>query len=131
ASRRADVRRAGRLAPLPLAGRGWGWGGGIEMASGRVRQQRPPPRCFAPTLPARAGLSHVTQHIEEEGFVPSCSLEFATQRSLGVGVGADDVEGETPENGQVGWRVVLAISRQILVEHDVEHPMQAVFDGPM
>src|SRR6266705_6323899 len=91
---------------------------------------RPRMMPLAPS-PLWAGLSHVTQHIEEEGFVPCCSLEFATHGSLGVGVGAGDVEGETPENSQVGWRVVLAISRQILVEHDVERPVQAVFDAPM
>ena len=41
---------------------------------------------------------------------------------------ACDVEGQASENGEVGRGVVLAVARQILVEDDVERPMQAVFD---
>src|SRR5947209_8042346 len=29
------------------------------------------------------------------------------------------------------WGIVLAIARQVLVEDDIERPMQAIFDGPV
>src|SRR5206468_12553679 len=46
-----------RCAPLPLVGRGWGWGSELVDAARPIT--RPPPRRFAPTLPTRAGQSHV------------------------------------------------------------------------
>src|SRR3982074_3743689 len=83
------------------------------------------------TLPWRAGLSHVAKELEGKGIVPSGALEFETQGGGCIGVGSGDIEGKTSEYGKVGRGVVLAVAGQILVEDDVERPMQAVFDGPM
>src|SRR5437660_7959490 len=44
---------------------------------------------------------------------------------------AGDIEGEAPQDGEVGWGIVLSIARQVLVEHDIERPMQVIFDGPV
>src|SRR5476649_1049511 len=41
------------------------------------------------------------------------------------------VEGELSQHGEVLWPMILAISRGILVEYDIEHPMELVLDGPM
>src|SRR5882762_773716 len=84
-----------------------------------------------PNPPPQAGLSHVAQQFEEELVVPSCALEFGAQGYLCVGLSAGDVESQAPEDGDIGRSVVLAVSRQIFVEHDVERPMQAVLDGPV
>lgn len=84
------------------------------------------------SVPVRnPGLSHVAKDLEEEGIVPSGALELEAQRGGCVGVGSGDIEGKAPEHGKVGRGVVLAVAGQILVEDDVERPMQAVFDGPM
>src|SRR6202451_3194190 len=91
------------------------------------KTSRPPPL----PLPTRAGLSHMAQHIEEEGFVPSRALELATQGSFGVGMGAGDVESEATQHGEIGRCIVLATARQVFVEQHIERPMQAVFDAPM
>ena len=42
-----------------------------------------------------------------------------------------DIEGKSPQNGEVGGSVVFSASRLILVENDVERPVQDVFDAPM
>src|SRR5438552_18246457 len=85
--------------------------------------------CSLPRL--RAGLSHVTEEIEEESIVPSCALELGSQGDFCVGMSAGDIEGEAPQDGEVGWGIVLSIARQVLVEDDIERPMQAIFDGPV
>src|SRR5262249_3675013 len=83
------------------------------------------------TLPWRAGLSHVAKELKKKGIIPAGALELEAQGGVGVGMGSGDVEGKSPEDGKVGRAVVLAIAGQILVEDDVERPVQAVFDGPM
>src|SRR5204862_8330964 len=67
----------------------------------------------------------------EYSIVPSCWLEFGSQGDFCGGMSAGDVEGEAPQDGEVGWGIVLAIARQALVEDDIERPMQAIFDGPV
>ena len=44
---------------------------------------------------------------------------------------ASDIEGKSAQNGEVGGSVVFSASRLILVENDVECPVQDVFDAPM
>src|ERR1700755_51000 len=93
-----------------------------------------PPRSSLHSLrpsPSRAGLSHVAEEFEEECIVPPGALELAAQGDCRVGVGLGDVESQTPEHGQVGRSVVLAIAGKVLVEGDVERPVQAIFDAPM
>src|SRR5438045_9622605 len=79
----------------------------------------PPPH---PSPVNGAGLSHVTEEIEQESIVPSCALELGSQGDFCVGMSAGDIEGEAPQDGEVGWGIVLSIARQVLVEHDIERP---------
>src|SRR5713226_4739644 len=83
-----------------------------------------------PTLPWRAGLSHMAQKADEKGIVPPCTLDFSAQRRR-VGVGAMDVEGEAPHDRQVLRGVVLPGTVAVLVQDDVENPVQLVLDRPM
>jgi hypothetical protein len=80
--------------------------------------------------PLFPGLSHVAEEFEEEGIVPSGALELTPQRGGCIRMGSAHVEGQASEHGKVGRSVVLAITRQILIERDVERPVQAVFDRP-
>lgn len=73
----------------------------------------------------------MTEEFEEEGIVPAGALELETQRGGCAGVGSGNIEGTSPEHGKVGWAVVLAVAGQVLVEDDVEGPVQTVFDAPM
>src|SRR3546814_16075766 len=44
---------------------------------------------------------------------------------------SDLVEGQVPEDGEVFRSVVGAVAGGVLVEGHVEHPMEAVLDGPV
>ncbi len=46
-------------------------------------------------------------------------------------MGADDVEGDFSQEGDVLRAVVLTVSCGVLAEVDVEDPVQFVFDVPM
>src|SRR5438270_7318506 len=83
------------------------------------------------TSPFRAGLSHVQEHVDEKAVVPPRPFELASQRGLCVGMRASDIECKSPQNGEIDGSVVFSTSRLILVENDVECPMQDVFDPPM
>src|SRR6266581_3576082 len=83
-----------------------------------------------PSLPVRAGLSHMVQKLDEKGIVPPCTLDFSAHRS-GARVGAEDVEDEPAQDGQVLRGVVFSRSAAALVQDDIEHPMQLILDGPM
>src|SRR5467141_4892941 len=86
---------------------------------------------YAIALPLRAGLSHVQEHVDEETVVPGGTFEFAAQRGLCIWMSASNVERKSSQNGEVRGSVVLSASRLILVENDVERPVQNVFDAPM
>jgi hypothetical protein len=47
-----------------------------------------------------AGLSHMSKELEEEVFSPSCEVHFAGDGFV-VGMGAQDVEGDASEDGEV------------------------------
>lgn len=50
---------------------------------------------------------------------------------MGARRGPEDVDGNPPDGGVVLGRVILASATGILVEQDVEHPMEAVLDAPV
>src|SRR6202022_2588993 len=83
------------------------------------------------TLPWRAGLSHVQEHIDEEAVVPGGTFELASQGGLCIGMSASNIEGKSAQDGEVGRSMVFSASRLILVENDVERPVQGIFDAPM
>jgi hypothetical protein len=66
----------------------------------------------------------------EEGIVPACALDFAPQGSA-IGVGSQDVEGESVQDGEVLRSMVLSRAISIFGKMDVEHPMKLVLDAPM
>src|SRR5882762_5025866 len=100
-----------------------GAGSAEDDAGDRVPQSRPTGR--------GAGLSHVEEHIDEEAVVPGSTFELASQGSLCVWMSTSNVEGKSAQNGEVGGGVVFSTSHLILVENDVERPVQDVFDAPM
>src|SRR5207248_8474760 len=84
----------------------------------------------SPTLypsPACAGLSHLAQHIEEKGIIPARSLDFPAHR-CGAGVRAHNVECQPPDDREILRSIVLARTIPILVEDDIENPMQLILD---
>ena len=72
----------------------------------------------------------MTEHTQEEGIVPSSALDFLTERRCSR-VGAYDIESEPSEYREILGSVVLSTSIAILVEDDIEHPMQLILDAPM
>src|SRR6266550_4307866 len=85
-----------------------------------------------PTVPSPlwAGLSHVAEEIEKERVVPAGTLEFLAQ-GYSVWVRANDVECESSQDREVLRGIVFSGSVAILVEQNIEDPMQAVLDAPM
>src|ERR1700736_4255280 len=88
------------------------------------------PQLLLPS-PLRAGLSHVEEHIDEETVVPGGAFELAPQGGLCIGMSASNIKGKSPQDGEVGGRVIFSAPRLILVENDVERPVQTIFDTPM
>src|SRR5882757_10805304 len=72
----------------------------------------------------------MTEHGEQEGVVPARALDFATD-GFGVGMGLEDVEREPAQDSEVLGSVVLSRAVAILVEVDVEYPMELVLDAPV
>jgi len=62
--------------------------------------------------------------------VPSCSLDFDGERSLGC-VAPDDIEGAPSEDCDGGGAVILAVAGCVLAKGDIELPMKGVLDGPV
>ncbi len=79
---------------------------------------------------ALTGLSHLAENGSGERVGPSGSLALAAYGYVGSR-GSEDVEGEFSQCGEVFRSVVTSVSGAVLVEPDVEHPVQAVFDPPM
>src|ERR1700687_6107361 len=72
----------------------------------------------------------MAEYCHEEGIVPTGALDFAPYGCV-IGVSSQDVEGKPAQNGEVLRSVVLSRAIDVLVEMDVEHPMEFVLDGPM
>src|SRR5665809_132892 len=72
----------------------------------------------------------MTDDGSSEGVGPSGALAFAADRQLWPGC-AQHVEGETSEDREVFRAVILAVAGLVFVEADIEHPVQAVLDGPV
>ncbi len=61
---------------------------------------------------------------------PSCAFS-AWPDGAPVACGADEVEGEVVDGAHVAGAVALPEAGLVVAEGDVEHPMQAVLDGPV
>ena len=75
-------------------------------------------------------LSHLTDDGSCEGVGPSGSFALAGGGHPGAGL-IEQVEGEAAEDGEVLGSVVAAVSGAVLVEGDVEHPVQRVLNRPV
>jgi len=66
----------------------------------------------------------------EELLAPCCKLHFATDRSI-IGVGLQDVDRDSAQNGKILRSVVFAGSGIIFVEDYIQWPVQLIFYAPM
>src|SRR3981189_3184906 len=94
---------------------------------GVLHQGRRPKAAYA--SPPSAGLSHLTEHGEEEAVLPPCAFDFSAY-GRGTGMGSKDVEGKPAQDGEVLGSIVHSGPVAVLVEVNVEHPVQLVLDGP-
>ena len=72
----------------------------------------------------------MSKEFEEELSLPSCEFHFAPDGPI-EGVGAQDIECDATNHGEILWREVLAGSGVVFVEDDVELPMEIILDAPM
>src|SRR6186997_2279658 len=77
------------------------------------------------SLPLWAGLSHMSKDFEEEVFAPRSATHFSANRVIGR-MHSQDVLGKTADDGEVFRPVVFAGASGVLVEHNVEDPVQLV-----
>ena len=78
-----------------------------------------------------AGLSHIRKHLEEEFFVPSSPLELGAHGGFGIGVSARNIQCQASQDSQVRRSVVFSRPGEILVEDNVERPVQSILYAPM
>src|SRR5258707_15518720 len=72
----------------------------------------------------------MSKEVEEELLFPSSEVHFSAYRSI-IWVGPQDVDRDSAYDGKILWPVILAGPSVVLVEDNVERPMQLIFDGPM
>src|SRR5258707_12910307 len=72
----------------------------------------------------------MSKEVEEELLFPSSEVHFSAYRSI-IGVCPQDVDRDSAYDGKILWPVILAGPSVVLVEDNVERPMQLIFDGPM
>ena len=61
--------------------------------------------------------------------IPGCEFSLSLD-GLFAGHGADEVEGEVADHCHVCSAVVAAQARLVLLELDIENPVEAVLDAP-
>src|SRR3954468_11591040 len=76
-----------------------------------------------------AGLSHMSKELVEVRPAQPCEVHFASDRSF-IWVGTQDIERDATDQREVLWCVVFTCSGCVLVEADVQVPMQLVLDAP-
>src|SRR5262245_19244417 len=120
----------------PLAGRvdarsrASGRGGCPRSEPAKVPPPRLARRRASRPSPPTAGLSPMTEHAEEEGIVPACTLDLLAH-GCAAGERSDDVDGEPAQGREIFWSVVRSGAIGVLAEDDVEHPMQPILDTPV
>ena len=72
----------------------------------------------------------MSKEFEEEVFAPCGEFHFSGGGSV-FGVGSQDVESDSTQDGKVLWGEILAGSGVVLVEDDVERPVKLVLDAPI
>jgi hypothetical protein len=74
-------------------------------------------------------ISNLSEDFGEECVLPSGPLDLDAQGTLGRLL-ADEIEGHVAEDGEVVGAVVEAIAGVVLVQDDVEAPVQGVVSRP-
>ncbi len=72
----------------------------------------------------------MSDYREKECVVPSGAFDFSAEGGL-VGVGAEHVEGEFSQDREVFGTMIFSVSGPVLVEHDIEDPVELVLDSPV
>ena len=84
-----------------------------------------PPSQIARAKDRATGLLQAVAEVEEEGIVPSGTLDLLAHGDARR-AGSDDVEGEAAKDGEILRPMVVSGPVGILVEVDVEYPLYAV-----
>src|SRR5579872_3997509 len=72
----------------------------------------------------------MTEYAQKEGIVPASGLDLLAHGEWG-GMGANEIGCEPAKDREVFRGIVLSAPVAVLVEDDVEHPMQPILDAPM
>ena len=67
---------------------------------------------------------------EHDRLMPSGFFELAAHGAFGL-FRPREVQGHWPHNGEVFRPLLFAVSRAVFVHGDIQHPVQAVLNGPM
>ena len=90
-----------------------------------------PSVAFGDISPSRAGLSHMSDCLDEIVVIPSAFLDAVADGDFVDVGGLKDISGDAVNERGVGWGVVLAGTAEVFMQMNVEHPMQSVLDLPM
>jgi hypothetical protein len=75
-------------------------------------------------------ISILSDEFLQESIVPCGPVKFGSKGAFGSII-AHDVESHVSQDCQVFWGFIESGAGLILAEHDVEAPVEAVFDAPM
>src|SRR4029077_8251276 len=76
------------------------------------------------------GLSQMSKEVEEELLLPCSEFHFAPYGSI-IGVRPQDVERDAAHDAKIFRSVILARAGVVLVEDDIERPVQVIFYAPI
>src|SRR3954462_9490125 len=97
----------------------------------RLRLHRPPPSRAAPLLPQGSRMSLVGDDLEHVVVVPGGFLAPAAEAGLAAVVSGDEIESDLAQESEVAGGGAVAHPAVILMEGDVENPVQGVLDAPV
>ena len=75
-------------------------------------------------------ISKQSQELGEIGIVPAGALELAVQGAFG-GFLLHAVQCDVPQHREVVWAVAQSVPVRVSIHHDIEPPVQPVFDPPV
>jgi len=75
-------------------------------------------------------ISKQSQELGEVGIIPAGALELAAQRAFG-GFFLHDIQCHVAQHREVVWAVAQSVPVLVFIHHDIEPPVQPVFDPPV
>ena len=75
-------------------------------------------------------ISKSDQKLAEKSVIPSRPLEFSAQGSFGSLL-PHDVQRHMAQDREIVWAIVHSVAVLVFVHHDVQTPVEPVFDPPM